>query len=56
MDASVHQFLQRAGLQEFAEKLHGLGVEKLDDLHEVLAEEGVASKIFGKRNLGENRV
>lgn len=37
--------MQDAGLQEFAEKLEELGVQKVNDLHELEQQEGVASKI-----------
>ena len=35
MDAAVHTFLQEADLQEFAEPLHNLGVQKLEDLKDL---------------------
>ena len=35
MDAAVHTFLQEADLQQFAEPLQNLGVQKLEDLKDL---------------------
>lgn len=45
MEESVQQFLQEAGLQEFAGALEGLGVQCIKDLEELEAEEGCGTML-----------